>query len=297
MNSPAIQLRPYQRAVFRHEAGLLAWIWRRQCGKSHGLGAVGLDWMMEAVCDVLYFSAAVALGQENIRKEAALWREGTAALRDAAEAAEFKLETNADDLDLDATCELFEANKLETKLWHSRSRCSRSIVRAPNPSTAVGWTGHVILDEVGRMPNFADMWESVEPIVSSDARFRVRMATTPPPDDSHYSYELLAPETDEFPVNPAGSFYTSMGGILVHRLDAWDANAAGIPLYDLQSRQAITPEESRAAAIDKTAWDRNYGCKFIRGGAAALSLIALNTAQQKGAGCTGHLITESMEAA
>ena len=39
-----------------------------------------------------------------------------------------------------------------------------------------------------------------------------------------------------------------------------------------------TPEQHRAKAIDKVAWDRNYGCKFIKGGTAAISLTDLTHA-------------------
>ena len=127
------------------------------------------------------------------------------------------------------------------------------------------------------------------------------MATTPPPDDSHYSYELLAPPPElegTFPVNPRGNWYKSRAGILVHRVDAWDGAAAGVKLFDLQTREALTPEEHRARAVDKQAWDRNYGCQFIKGGTAAVSIAALYHAQAAGMreGMGIH-ITDSLEVA
>lgn len=306
MNEPLIKMRPYGAETFRHLAGLIALVWRRQGGKSYQLGITGLDWMMEAVCTVIYASAALRLGMENIRKEAEVWSEVTGKLRAQADEAGHALTTSADDdrgnlLDVDAIADMFEHQKLETRLWHSRTRYSRSMVVAPNPDTAVGWTGHVILDEVGRMPEFRDVFEAMEPIVSSQQQFRVRMATTPPPDDGHYSYELLAPPAEmegTFPVNPRGNWYTSRAGILVHRVDAWDCHAAGIPLYDLKTREVLTPEEHRARAVDKTAWDRNYGCAFIRGGTSAVSIAALMHAQAAGASeGTGLRITEQLTVA
>ncbi len=304
--APLIQFRPAQEEVFlRRDVGMLALVWRRQYGKSHTLGSIGLDWMMEKVCDVIFASAALRLGQENIRKEADIWRSVTEKLRQAANATgQYQLTTNADDkagelLDVDAIADLFEHQKLETRLWHSRTRCSRSLVVAPNPDTAVGWTGHVILDEVGRIPDFQNVFEAMEPIVSSNKGFRVRMATTPPPDDAHYSYELLAPRPEEtFAVNKRGNWYQSRGGIMVHRVDAWDGYAGGIPLYDLQTREPLTPEESRSRAVDKQAWDRNYGLAFIRGGVSAVSLTALYHAQAAGVHeCTGIKITDTLTAA
>lgn len=306
MNEPLVNQRAYQEEVFGSVAGLLAMIWRRQSGKSYQLGNIGLDWMMESVCLVVFASAALRLGVENIYKEAQIWTSVVAKLKERAREDGFKLTTSADDdkgrtLDVDAVADLFEHQKLETKLWHSNSTYSRSIVVAPNPDTAVGWTGHVILDEVGRMPEFRDVFEAMEPIVSSGKNYRVRMATTPPPDDSHYSYELLAPPAEmdgNFPVNPRGNWYTSRAGILVHRVDAWDGAAAGVQLYDLKTREPLTPEEHRARSVDKQAWDRNYGCRFIKGGMAALSLSALYHSQA--AGMTegmGIKITESLTAA
>lgn len=303
---PLVQLRPYFRESFRHKSGLMAWIVRRQGGKSYNLGITGLDWMMESVCTVIFASAALRLGTENILKEAEVWRKVTEKLRALAAAGGFRLTCNAegDDgslLDVDAIADLFEHQKLETKIWHSNSTYSRSMVVAPNPNTAVGWSGHVILDEVGRMPDFRDLFEAMEPIVSSSQNFRVRMATTPPPDDAHYSYELLAPppELDNlFPVSASGNWYESRQGILVHRVDAWDAHAAGVPLYDLKTRQPVTPEEHRAASVDKQAWDRNYGCRFLKGGTSALSSAAIYHAQAAGlTECTGLHITEILDPA
>jgi hypothetical protein len=300
---PIITQRAYQEEVFRHEAGLLAMIWRRQSGKSYGLGMTGLDWMMESICTVIFASAALRLGMENILKEAEVWRQVTETLRTLSTAAGFRLTSNAEDdhgdlLDIDAIADMFEHQKLETKLWHSNTAYSRSMVVAPNPDTAVGWTGHVILDEVGRMPDFREVFEAMEPIVSSSSRFRVRMATTPPPDDAHYSYELLAPPPEldsSFPVSARGNWYTSRQGILVHRVDAWDGHTAGVPLYDLKTREKLTPEEHRARSVDKMAWDRNYGCRFIKGGTAALSSTAIYHAQAAGMSeCTGIHITDSL---
>ena len=306
MSAPIIQQRAYQQAAFRHKAGLLAKLYRRQSGKSYGLGLDGLDWMMESICTVIFASAALRLGMENILKEAEVWRQVTEKLRLLAGAAGYRLATDADDdkgnlLDVDAIADMFEHQKLETKLWHSNTSYSRSMVVAPNPDTAVGWSGHVILDEVGRMPEFRDVFEAMEPIVSSSQNFRVRMATTPPPDDGHYSYELLAPPPEldgTFPVDARGNWYTSRQGILVHRVDAWDGAAAGVPLYDLQTREQLTPEQHRERAVDKMAWDRNYGILFTKGGASALSLTAIYHAQAAGhSQCTGIHITDSLSPA
>lgn len=167
---------------------------------------------------------------------------------------------------------------------------------APNPDTAVGFTGWLVLDEVGRMPEFQAVYEAAEPFVSSSAEFEIRGATTPPPDDTHHSYELLCPPVDaQFPIEPTGTFYRSSAGILCHRADAYDLHAAGIPLFHPDTRKPITPEESRAMAYDKQAWDRNYGCQFIKGGTAALSETDLRHAMSAGRGeCLALNITDNI---
>jgi hypothetical protein len=57
-----------------------------------------------------------------------------------------------------------------------------------------------------------------------------------------------------------------------------------VVLYDDEKGDEISPEESRRRALDKDAWDRNYGCKFVVGGSAAIGLIELDNAQRRGLG-------------
>jgi hypothetical protein len=290
-DKPIIKLRPAQEEAFLCPLRMLALIWRRQFGKSFTLANIALDWMMETPgVLVTIVSAAIRLGEENIRKEVEVWRIVMNALRAKAAEADLKLVTNADDddgklLDVDAIADLFEHQKLRTYLKFDNVTESRSMIIAPNPDTAVGNTGHLILDEVGRMPEFRELWEAVEPFMASNPNYRGRMATTIPPNDDHYSFEILSPpDTDKpFPVNPRGNFYESSAGISVHRVDAWDAAAGGVPIYDMKTGRPLTPEEARAKALDKDAWDRNFGEKWIRGGAAALGLQELLFAMQQGA--------------
>jgi hypothetical protein len=138
-------------------------------------------------------------------------------------------------------------------------------------------------DEVGRIGNWKEVWEAVEPIVASNPQFRILLLTTPPPDDAHYSFEQLAPPPGmTFPVSPFGNVYESVRGVTCLRVDAWDAYADGVSLYDTKTSLPVTPEESRRRAFDKDAWDRNYGCRFITGGSAAVSLIKLMESMERG---------------
>ncbi|WP_043585297.1 hypothetical protein [Geminisphaera colitermitum] len=294
---PLISFRGCQNRVFWLVIRMLFLLWRRQLGKSFTLASKGLSRMILRKNHLCVFgSASILLGSEFIRKEAEVWQKVMEKFRQIAKDKNLLLTTNADGLDFDAVCDLFEHQKLETRIYHDRTSYSRSRVVAPNPATAVGWTGDVFLDEVGRIPGLKDILEAVMPIMESNPEFIMWMATTPPPDDKHYSFELFQPPSAmDFPVNPLGNFYDAPAGVLVHRFDAWDGEAAGIHLHHPKTGEPITPEEHRALAFDKAGWDRNYALKFLAGGTAAVSTTAILRAMALGKpDCLGVNITEAV---
>jgi hypothetical protein len=285
--------RLYQRAVLRALRVYRCFImlWRRQGGKSTTL-AEGAHFEMMKIPGrlVTYASASLLLGREIIFKEAQIFQKALEHLKRVAAEANLDLQT-ADRGSgrlvkaptIDDFAELFEAQRLEFRLYHDRTKFSRTQVIAPNPATARGWTGTVMLDEFAFIPDLRDLMEAVEPIVSTDPNFHLIMATTPPKDDAHYSYELTAPPIGmEFKVNPEGNWYTSDAGKKVHRVDIFDAYACGVKLYDLDSGKELTPEEHFQKADDKDAWRRNYKVEHVLGGTSACGLIQLDTAQRRG---------------
>jgi len=280
------------------DLGMMVMLWRRRAGKSYFMAAKSLRQMMEkAGITNLFLSASIRLGTEFIRKEAEVWKSVLQVFRQATKEGGQKLTSNADGLDMDAICDLFEHQKLETKIWHDRTTYSRSIVLAPNPDTAVGYGGNIYVDEFGRVPDFKDVLEAILPFLDENRDLRCVMASTPPPDDAHYSWELTVPPTEDFPVNPRGNWYESEAGFNVHRVDAWDAYAGGMKMFDVKTREPLTPDEHLARAFDKTAWWRNYGVRYIRGGTAAVGALALQEARIMGRGvCLGIDITEELVA-
>jgi hypothetical protein len=282
--------RRFLRLVDTHRA--LAFVARRQYGKTTTFAKVALKKMMKRKNHTVIFgSAKLNLSREIVRKEAEILQAAIADLVTEARAAKgalqvFDSETQKapDVLKFDDFAELFEAQRLEFRFFHTRSCYSRTKVVALRPD-AVGETGDLMCDEIGRVKDWREVWEAVNPIVASNPEFRLTLSTTPPPDDMHYSFEMLAPPVGtEFPANEEGNLYESDMGIMVLRVDAWDAYADGIPLYDLKTGDPLSPEESRRREHDKDAWDRNYGCKFVMGGVGACALMALDTAQQRGIG-------------
>lgn len=283
-----IKLRAGQRHFLRlsrqhRRAALVA---RRRFGKSTLFALIALHTNMKLKQDVVFGSVKVDLAREMTMAEARIIQRAIQSVQaDAgkclqiADAASGKV---PDKLTADDFAELYESQRLEFRYNHSNTSFNRTKVVALTPQS-VGETGWLLADEIGRIRNWADVQEAITPIVQSDPTFRVLYCTTPPPDDTHPSFEELGPPVGmEFTPNPEGNLYRSDTGLLVLRVDAWDAALDGFPVYDLDSGEALTPEQSRARDSNKDAWDRNYGCRFIVGGSSACGLVQINSAQARG---------------
>lgn len=285
-----IALAAYQRELLRtgRDYGQLLMLWRRQGGKTTTFAWQALRWMLENPGTLVTFSTcSLALGAEMTEREAALLSGIVEAMRSAAGDAG-RVESNADGLDWFDLADLYQHGKLEVSLWHDRVRRSRTKIIAANYATARGYSGYVLLDEIGFIRDFKGFYEAIEPVFSRNPDYRLWMATTPPEDDAHFSYELSAyPPGLVFAPAAAGTWYQNESGLPVHRVSAEDAELAGVRLYDSRTRLPVTPAEHRAKALDKTAWDRNYGLVFTQGGTSAVPLVALHQAQTLGAqmGC------------
>jgi hypothetical protein len=293
--------RHFMRVVEAHR--LCAFLARRQYGKTTLFASIALKKMMKRKNHTIIFgSAKINLAREVVRKEAAVFQSALSLLREQAANKNRLQVTDAltgkapDQLNADDFASLFEAQRLEFRYYHSDSVYSRTKVVALLPDT-VGETGDLMCDEIGRVKNWREVWEAIEPIISSDPTFRCLFCTTPPPDDTHFSFEMLVPPIGlEFPINPEGNIYRSELGIQVLRVDAFDAYADGIPVYDSDKGEPLDPAEHRRRSHDKDAWDRNYGVKFVVGGTAACSLMLMDTAQRRGVGeCACFVIEEESD--
>lgn len=278
-------LAPYQKDLLNRagDYGMLLMLWRRQGRKTTTFAWQALRWMAEYPgCLVTFATCALQLGSELTEREVQILLSIVGTMKSEASAAG-QISTNADRLEWYDVAELYTRNRLEVTLHHDRTSRSRTKIIAANYATARGYSGFVLLDEIGFIRDFKLFYEAVEPIFSANPDYRLWMATTPPEDDSHFSYELAAyPPGQEFPLNPLGNWYENESGIPVHRVSAADGCAAGVKLYSPKTREIVTPEQHRALALDKTAWDRNYGLIFTQGGVSACSLIALHEAQRRG---------------
>ena len=269
---------------------LVAFLARRQYGKTTTFAKIALRKMMKTRDHTVIFgSAKISLSREIVRKEANILQSAISeAVAQAADGALRVIDSDThkepDVLTPDDFAELFEAQRLEFRFYHTSASYSRTKVVALRADT-VGETGDLMCDEIGRVQNWRETWEAVSPIIAANPDFRCTLSTTVPPDDSHYSFDMLVPPVGmEFKPNPEGNVYESDMGIMVLRVDADDAYADGIPLYNMKTGEPETPAQNRAAESDKNSWDRNYGLKFLVGGASACGLIQLTTAQERGIG-------------
>ncbi|MBQ2722344.1 MAG: hypothetical protein IJF70_05505 [Opitutales bacterium] len=302
MSEPLLTFRPYQEEVIKCKFRQLFLLWRRQTGKSYTLAHCALIRMIKRPNHlVTMVSASVNIGGELLLKEAQIWANVLQKYRKICDDNKKKLITTADNdkgelLDIDAFADIFEHNKLEAKIYHSKNVVSRTRVIAPNPNTAVGWTGDIYMDEIGRIENFKDVYEAVLPIMDSHPEFDLRMATTPPPDDKHPTYEMFLPPSKDWEVNPRGNWYIAPCGMDAHRVDAWDGFAAGVKYFHPKTREILTPEQHRELQFDKTAWDRNHAVKFIAGGTAAVPLADIQRAMMLGRNqCCGFATMEEVK--
>ena len=286
---------------------LWAILWERQAGKSTTFADLALlEMMLNPHHTVVYGSASLLLAQEITLKAAI--RTGQTA-RELVEADARLLQNFAavaatqvgDKLNFQTAnaetdkllpklseadfAQLFQDQKLEFRVYHDRTAYSRTKVIAPNIATARSWSGTVLLDEIAFIHNLRELITALLPIISTNRTYKLILSTTPPEfDDTHYSFELLAPPAGlEFKPNAAGNWYESENGIRVHRADAFDTNLAGKKIYDLKTSAEISPEEAFAKAPNKDGHKIAHWLVWTIGGAAACDLLRLKVAQERGA--------------
>jgi len=278
--------------------------WARRCRKSTNLGAIAFDEMSaESGKTVISASASLLLGTELVNMTVSA-TEQAILVSSEAEAVQSIFENQAATEQLDFKCanaetgkiyhgmtredfaDLYKSKRLEMRLYHDRTAYSRQLVIAPNPATARGWRGTVFRDEAGFTPaNLeAALREAVDPMFRDQPDLKMIYASNLPRDDRHPFFEMTLPQDGftEFPVNKSGNFYRGQNGILIHRVTLRDAYSAGHMLYDNKG-QPMTYEQFARMPGNKPQMPFNYDLEHKMGGSAAIDLLAILTAQQRGA--------------
>lgn len=242
-------MRSYQDIVFKdNSTGILVLHWSRQIGKSYTLAYWAVwrlirklrehpDWLITVL------SNSRDNGAEFCRKAAEACRWAKAAYEErkdpaAADFASMRMEIRV------------------TLIVGGKEHSGRIKVLAANPRTARGFSGDLILDEFAFHENSHAIWEAAEPILSANAEYLCRIASTG--NGRHNLFHRLAagPGPDN------GKIFKSTGGFAVSRVTRTEAAEMGVAIYDPHTRQNVSPEQARAAALDKRAYDQNYECRF-----------------------------------
>ena len=248
MPKPVIQFREYQRPVFLdNETGVLVLHWSRQIGKSFTLASWSVDRLFTRPGRLV---TVLSNSKENGAEFALKCTEVLNLLGVAKEAVGLSM--------TDDTVE-YEDMHHEVRV-KVKGRTGRIKVLAANPRTARGFSGDLILDEFAFHEDSDAIWEAAEPILSSNPDFLCRVASTG--NGTSNMFYRMATE---------GFFKLSK----VRRSDAW---RMGVKIYDARTRKPITPDEARAQAMDKAAYDQNYECAFASESGALLTWAMINAA-------------------
>lgn len=245
---PVIQFREYQRPVFEdNETGVLVLHWSRQIGKSFTLAAWAVDRLLTRPGRLV---TVLSNSKDNGAEFALKCREVLNLLGVAKE-----------NVGLSMTDDTVEYSDMRFEVSIKvKGKTGRIKVLAANPRTARGFSGDLILDEFAFHEDSNAIWEAAEPILSSNPDFLCRIASTG--NGTSNMFYRMATE---------GFFKVSK----VRRSDAW---RMGVKIYDAKTRKPITPDEARAQALDKAAYDQNYECAFSSESGALLTWAMINEA-------------------
>lgn len=275
-----VVLRPYQCPIFNdHKSGIVVLHWARQVGKSFVLAA----WAVLRLLDnpgrlVTVLSNSRENGAEFLLKCSEICRSVDAP---------FETDPPAGNLD-------FDGMRMELRI-RTLGKTGRIKVLAANPRTARGFSGDLILDEFAFHEDSAAIWAAAEPILASNPNYLCRIASTGNGRHNMFfrmveSGWLMEDGQDACTKAPPSTIFK------LSRITRTRAHQLGVPIHDLQTREAITPEQARAQALDKRAYDQNFECAFGDESLALLTHELIAAAERDGIGviCEGNWSSEAM---
>jgi phage FluMu gp28-like protein len=246
----SLGLRPYQQDAYSNRRnGIECWIWGRQTGKSYTLAAWAIDRMVSRPGRLItVLSNSFTNGVEFNQKCAEISRLYARVVEERA-GVRLQFETLSDEIRLERL-----------------GAVSRVKVLAANPRTARGFSGDLILDEFAFHEDGDAIWEAAEPILAANPDYLCRVASTPNGRQNTF-YRLAT------------------GGVIPTRVvRRSDAFLQGLIIAHPVTRKPITPEEARALAPDKRAYDQNYECVFGSENMALLTQQLISEAEDPSCG-------------
>lgn len=313
--------RPYQLAALkavreRRQVGLY---WARRCRKSTTLGEIYFDEMSsEPGRTVIGCSASLLLGRELVGmtltaiEQAEILTAEAVAVRGVLEAGASEHNLNFQVADAESGkvygpmseknfTDLYQARKMELRLYFDRTSYSRELILAPSVQTFRSYRALTGFDEFGYMPRAGakDLINSADAMMRDTPDRRMLFASNLCLEDDHPWFEMTLArnitsdtEDGQFPADAAGHLYFGQTGILIHRVALKDAYAAGHILYDDRG-QAMDYEQCRKFPQMRSGWDVSYALNHKEGGAAVIDLLAMITCQRRGAGQCSFVYVDS----
>jgi phage FluMu gp28-like protein len=251
---PEFSFRPYQKVIFDdHISGTLVLHWSRQIGKSFTLANWAVDRLLKQLQNhPTWLITVLSNSRDNGAEFVLKCHEATNKLKERLSRVEWESEDASPDLDYANMRMEIRVNAVAQGV----ERLGRIKVLAANPRTARGFSGDLILDEFAFHEDSNAIWEAAEPILSSNPEFLCRIASTG--NGKHNMFYRLAAGAGP----NDGTVFLSAAGLRVSRVTRTAAWHKGVAIYDANTRQTISPEAARQAALDKRAYDQNYECRF-----------------------------------
>jgi len=249
---PAIKFRAYQKPVFfDRESGIAILHWSRQIGKSFTLASWAVDRLLT---QLQKYDSWLITVLSNSRDNGA---EFVIKAQEVCNKLGVVMDSSDDSPDL-----TYDNMRMEVRVTlkvGGRPRVGRIKVLAANPRTARGFSGDLILDEFAFHENSNAIWEAAEPILSANPEFLCRIASTG--NGKHNMFYRMAACGASAPKD--GTPVESITGFKVCRVSRTEAWKMGVKIYSMGAkREPITPEQARAKAMDKRAYDQNYELEF-----------------------------------
>ena len=239
----------FQVPIFESVAKTLVLHWSRQVGKSYVLAAWAV-WriLTKALAGENWLVCVLSNSKDN----------GTEFMVKVRQVCDFVgLAMKAEDLSPDDHIENMRIECRITILGFE----GRIKVLAANPRTARGFSGDLILDEFGFHEDSYAIWDAAEPILSANAGFQCRIASTGNGSFNMFYHMVAGAKEDASRENPAG-LSISDAEFPVSRVSRSAAYELGQKIYDLKTGAETTPAQARAAALDKASYDQNYELAF-----------------------------------
>lgn len=274
-SKPYYTPRAYQRRPFEdHTTGILVLHWSRQIGKSLTLG----NWAMDRLILrpgrlVTVLSNSRDNGAEFALKCGEVAKNSSYALEDYVNEQPNSFAVK----DLSNSWK-FEDMRHEVRLTlpdeEGRPRTGRIKVLAANPRTARGFTGDLILDEFAHQENSPAIWDAAEPILSANPDFLCRVASTG--NGRHNMFYRMASGIGPYD----GTYFAGASGYQVSRVSRSEAWKMGVRIYDMSTRQVITPAAAYALCLDQRSYRQNYECEFADENASLLTSHLIANAER-----------------